>query len=503
MSAESTVSLESRLRARLKNTLSSTGTFFVPENPAIAPTSQFSEVLDDPRLSKEVDPVALCEFPSHYTFFGNRTILRQVRRTDLYSDGRLDLLDAPVEAPAHGHCKMGAEKAAESFVELLLDETRLRARNCRHLGLLLSGGMDSRIVAAALAELQRCGWEFAVTCFTWGQVGTRDVVYAERIAKHYRWGFEHFEIDSDTLWENVHETAKSGCFYSAMHLHAMPTVAKRALELGVELMLAGSYGDSIGRAEYSGSHVSSLAPIKNRMRNWYGLFEKALFEDCKTQTLAEIDRCHRLYGNESNLAVIELDYQLHYMRNMLGSAMGVIDEHVPLAQAFTSRAIVEFMWSLAPESRADEVYLFVLRQLDPGLLKIPWARTGKPFLQADAEADVLKRGFHEYAKWTRDKMGDLANSIFSGPIERSGAFNMKAVNSIFRAFQKYQFVKSGRLPEIVLWLASLGLLLKELDPPPLRVEGRRKGFRLQHRLELYATLSRQYQAFGRGTHKGS
>ena len=499
MSEETRTSLQSRLRARLSNTLASTGTFFVPENPDIKPTSHFGDVLADPSVSKEIDPVALCEFPGHYSFFGSRTILRQVHRTDLYADNRLELLEMPIGVPGHGQRKMPAESVAEGFVELLLDETRERVQGCRHLGLLLSGGMDSRIVAAALAKLQRSGSEFSVTCFTWGQPGTRDVVYAGRIARHYNWDFEHFKIDSEILWENVLETARTGCFHSAMHLHAMSAVAKCAAELGVELMLAGSYGDSIGRAEYSGSHVSSLAPIETRIRNWYGLFDEALFENCKTQTLEEIDRCHRLYGNECGLAVVELDYQLHYMRNMLGSAMSVIDARVPLAQAFTSRSIVEFIWSLAPASRTDKIYMFVLRQLDSALLQIPWARTGKPFLEPGAATDVLQRRFHEYAKWTRDNVRRLEKSIFSGSIERSGAFNMKAVHDIFRTFQKYQFVQSGRLVEIVLWLGSLGLLLAELDAPPVGVGDKKGRVRLQHRLQLYGTVARQYQSFGRKT----
>ena len=502
MSEETRTSLQSRLRARLSNTLASTGTFFVPENPDIKPTSHFGDVLADPSVSKEIDPVALCEFPGHYSFFGSRTILRQVHRTDLYADNRLELLEMPIGAPGHGQRRMEPEYVAEAFIELLLDETQVRVRDCKNIGLLLSGGMDSRIVAAALAEMQRSGWEFTVTCFTWGQAGTRDVVYAERIASHYNWGFEHFKIDSETLWDNAQEAARSGCFHSGMHLHAMPAVAKRAVELGVELMLAGSYGDSIGRAEYSGSHVSSLAAIEKRMRNWYGALDETLFKECRKQTLAEIRRCRKLYGRQSALGVIELDYQLHYMRNMLGSAMSVIDTRVPLAQAFTSRPIVEFMWALEPGSRTDEVYLFVLRELDSSLLEIPWARTGKPFLQSGAKPDDLKQGFHEYAKWTRELIESLEARVFSGSIERSGAFNLESIEQIFRAFKNNHFVFCGRILEIVLWLASLGILLEETDAPPLIATEKKRRFRLRHRLELYASLGRQYQAFSKRARKG-
>ena len=496
MSEETRTSLETRLRARLSNTLASTGNFFVPENSAITPTSQFGDVLADPRVSKEVDPVALCEFPGHYSFFGSRTILRQVRRTDLYADSRQELLETPVGVPGHGRRTMAPEAATEGFINLLLDETRERVRGCTHLGLLLSGGMDSRIVAAALAELQRSGSEFVVTCFTWGQAGTRDVVYAERIARHYGWGFEQFEIDSATLWDNVHESARSGCFHSGMHLHAMPAVSKRALELGVELMLAGSYGDSIGRAEFRGSHVSMLCSVDHRLWNWFGLIDEALFEQCRVETAEEIDRCRRLYGKQSGVAVVELDNQLHYMRNMLGSAMNTINQYVPISQAFTSRPMVEYMWSLAPECRSDEVYFFALRQLDPTLLELPWARTGKPFLKGEATPDNLKAGFHSYDMWARENFEQIEGSIFSGAIEKSGAFNQKALRAVVYTFKKCHFIRSGRILEIVLWLASLGLILEELDQPRVRINKERQQFRFRHRLQLAANMAQQFRVYG-------
>jgi len=489
-------SLDSCLRSRLNNSLASTGIFFSPGNPAITPTIRFREHLENLAPELEIDPVALCEFPSHYAFFGSRTILRNIRRSDWYTENCLERLDAPVELPTHGHRIVPPEQASTQLIELLLDETRARIKDCQHVGLLLSGGMDSRIVAAAIGELQRSRADIHVTCFTWGQEGTRDVAYARQIARYYGWNFERFEINAATLWDNVIAAAEEGCFHSALHLHAMPAVANRALELNIDLMIAASYGDSIGRAEYSGLHVSSLPPIKNRMRNWYGIFDEGLFNCCKSQSFVELDRCHRLYGKVSNASRNELDFQLHYMRNMLGSAMNVIDSRVPLAQAFTSRPLVEYMWSLDVKCRTDEIYLFVLRQIAPELLDIPWARTGKPFLVSKARPDHLRRNFHDYPNWMRENIDHLEKAIFSGAIENFGAFNARAIQAIFNAFKQYRFVRSGRIPEILLWLASFGVLLEKYDPTPIRQSPRGRRLWPRYKLELYGTLLRQYKAFG-------
>ena len=109
----------------------------------------------------------------------------------------------------------------------------------------------------------------------------------------------------------------------------------------------------------------------------------------------------------------------------------------------------------------------------------------------------MKQGFHAYSKWTRDNLEQLEESVFSGYIERSGAFNLRAVVKIFQTFKKYKFIQSGRLLEIMLWLGSFGMLLEKLDVPPVIIGAKERGLPLYHRLELFGTLAGQYQAFGR------
>lgn len=444
-----------------------------------------------------IDPVALAEFPTGYSFFGGRTLLREARRTGFFEKAIGGADDTGTSVPAHSKGDASPGKIAEGFRDLLLLEMRSRVRDCKRVGLLLSGGMDSRVAAAVLATLQKGGGTFEVTCFCWGRGDTRDPVYARTIADKYGWGFEHFEVDAEVLLANVEETARNGCFHSAQHLHAMPQVAARARALEMDIMFAASYGDSIGRAEYGGVHVSKLPPVEGRLRNWYDLIEPGLFERCRKETISEIERCRRLYGEQSALAINELDQQLHYMRNMLGSAMSVIDARVPLAQAFTSAEVVEYMWCFNPGCRNDEVYWHLLNALDKELLEIPWARTGKPYLQDDAKPDPLPASFHRYADWAREIKKDLEARIFSGELERMNAFNMKAVRKVVDGFMNYRFVQTGRFLEVTLWLASLATLLEELQPPPVREGSPPQGMTLRGRMQYHATLVNQYRHFGR------
>src|SRR5690606_25871175 len=105
------------------------------------------------------------------------------------------------------------------------------------------------IVASVLRQLQLSGqYTGAVTALTWGLEASRDVQYAARITELYQWNFKHFNLTADMLLHNIEVTAAMGAEFSPVHLHAMPQIA--GLD-GLDCILAGSYGDSIGRGEYS------------------------------------------------------------------------------------------------------------------------------------------------------------------------------------------------------------------------------------------------------------
>lgn len=481
----------------LSDSLGSTGYFQDIDRAESTYHLRFSKLLNRSSARNIIDGTALCEFATRYAFFGNRTLLFGTRRSDLFSDLSSKRSLEQAKVPPHGDREASAAKIAEELAKRLLAEAEDRVGTAGKVGLLLSGGMDSRVAAASLRALQLRGYDFHVTCFCWGQLETRDPVYARLIAERYGWKFEHFGVSAETLLANVDHTARNGCFHSALHLHAMPQVAARARELGIDIMFAASYGDSIGRGEYGGVHVGNLKPVEGRLYNWYDLIDPELFEHSRKETLAEITRCRENYGDQSRLAINELDHQLHYMRNMLGSAMSVIDASVPLAQAFTSREVVEYMWGHSPKCRNDEVYLHLLRELDPELLEIPWARTGKPYLENNAEPDPLPASFHRYADWTREISAELGARIFSGELERLNAFNMKAVRRVFDGLMDHEFVQTGRFLEVTLWLASLATLVAELKPPPVRKGPPPRRLTLKGQLQYHATLANQYRHFGR------
>lgn len=170
----------------------------------------------------ELDAVALTEFPSRYTFLGDRTLFKEVKRTQWLTDVYNANFELP---PKHCHRKASSQEIAEGLYPLLKSEVAKHIGKSQHVGILLSGGMDSRIIAGVLKKIQAKRNEFKVTVFCWGHKDARDPAYANRIADNYNWDFEHFNITAATLRRNIAISAKEGCLYSAQHLHAMEEVA--------------------------------------------------------------------------------------------------------------------------------------------------------------------------------------------------------------------------------------------------------------------------------------
>lgn len=483
-----------------QNCIADTGKYFIKDNSGrISLYDYFSDAVKAAGETSKVklNITALTEFPSHYAFIGDKTIVNNISRTQWFSKFYPEQgIFKNNFILRHRNREADAAEIARELHIALREEVSDYIKESRKVGILLSGGMDSRVVSSVLKEIQNERKDFEVYAFCWGNPETRDPVYAKRIAELYNWDYQNFPVTSDTLKKNIEVCAYEGCFYAPKHLHAMPDVAGRAGELEIECLLAGSYGDSIGRAEYSGVRVENLTPIRKRFRNWFRLFNKDVYEECRKRTISDIGIYRSILGESSETALNELDYQLHYMRNMLGTCMMVLKRVTDFHQVFTRNDVVSLMWSFTNKCRTNEVYRYLLGEIDPKLLDIPWARTGMKYLDISTKPDNLTKSFHNYSEWVRHELfSHIQDLIFEGEIEKTGIFNMDQIHFIMMQNRKSK-VTNGRIEEIILWLSSLSIFLRNNDweidcdypgPPEHSLSGRIETilYLWRHRLRDY------------------
>ncbi|MEH0714111.1 asparagine synthase-related protein [Vibrio owensii] len=409
-----------------------------------------------------VDPVSIMEFLMKNYMFSNRTMVQGIERTPWMAEHKVQ--DGQIwnhlDLPPHLKEKKSSSEIAKELKKLLEVEALEFLDGKKSIGILLSGGMDSRIVAAVVRELQITGkYVGSVTALTWGEKDSRDVVYAQRIAQQFGWEFCYKPLTAEVLYKNVFLTAERGAEYSPVHLHAMEDISKT---VGVDGILAGSYGDSIGRGEYSGRKTSDLPHILDRHMNHFAFLRTSVEKTAIHDIRADLERERARFPGRSEMSYREIEMQQHYMRRQLNACMEVIDDKIPLYQMFTAPDVFGFMWSLDSSCRNDDNYERLLELLPGNLLDIPWARTGHRYNKPNSTVeDSLPSRNNSYGKWLRnDLRSTILNEINSGVLQNLGIFNEKSLNMWARHWPKTTHAKADRLDEKMAWLASFSIFVR-------------------------------------------
>jgi asparagine synthase (glutamine-hydrolysing) len=137
--------------------------------------------------------------------------------------------------------------------------------------------------------------------------------------------------------------------------------------------------------------------------------------------------------------------------------MAVINDKIPLFQAFTSPEVFGYMWSFSPKLRTDHIYLKLLERNRKDLLEIPWARTGRRYLSNEGKADAYDSSFDAYGLWMRRELREaVGRRLFSGAIENLGVFNIRSLKSLFWATQFSKGRLLTQIEKLLLWVASVG-----------------------------------------------
>jgi len=435
---------------------------------------KFHEILRKHGEKIIIDPVAVIEVLNNGYIFGDRSIIQGINKTPWMArpNALLNKWEFAIVSK-HDEHDLCEEEIADNLFAKICEEVLYYIGAKRKIGILLSGGMDSRIIAGVMDYLSKTGSLncVEVTALTWGNEGSRDVAYAKEIASRLNWKWKQYSVTQKDLFNNIYETAIRGCEYSPINLHAIPQIRD---DNELDVILAGSYGDSIGRGEYSRKKFRNLTPITRDISNIMGIVENSVFEKYKKFIDGDIIKYHDLFPERFPFMQYELDYQIHYMRKMLNSCMGVMNEKNELCQVFTHPDVYNYIFSIKHTRRNDLVYKFVLQKFKTKLDDIPWARTGLPFGQTHGKPDNLLKDNVSYTKLIKNEIYDyILEQINSKEFKSIGLFDNKSLSRLTK------FLKC--LPSDILyyydkliWLSSMAEMIKIYGVHGIREEAYQK-----------------------------
>lgn len=419
-----------------------------------------------PSHLRAIDPVGVVELLSRGYMFGRRTLLVGLQKAPWLARpdacGRWEY----AEVPRHGRQIIADQDLVREFRLGLEKEALDYLDGKKRVGILLSGGMDSRIIAGVVRGLQLTG-QFAgeVVGLTWGVSYCRDVIYATEVAKRYGWELVHFKLNPEQLLENIRIAGEMGAEFAPFHLHALPSVARMS---GLDAILGGNYGDSVGRGEYSGTHVESLGPTVASDLNKYGLVLEGVVKASRGHILDDAYGYRQTLNREHEYQYRELEYQMHCIRRRTQAVVNCVGQHIPFYQLFTSPAVFGLVWKLKPAIRDDRIYKGLLKTLPGNLGEIPWARTGRLFGSSKGKGDQLPKEHHRYGYWLRnDLRKDILSLVDSDTIRGLGVFNVAMLDKLLNLWPKANTLTTNMIDVNISWLASLAVFVRSYQVNPI------------------------------------
>lgn len=422
--------------------------------------NEFNGALAETNRHLTIDIAAIQSYLSFGFVCGNRTLINEISRQPWLStikDGEVKLENIP----QHSFYTDTNDNLAKRIFNLLLKEARESTKDFENVYVLLSGGLDSRIVAGVLKHLYDNGeLRTKPVAVTWGLKDSRDVVYAKELANKLVFEWIHVPIEPETVLRNINAAVEYlGLIHSPELLHNM--LWFRSLPQK-SIVLAGSFGDSIGRAEFAGLHLLQLKtpyPKDN-----FNLLKNEFVIGAEKAVQNDIQYLFQRASDALPYAHNEHFMQGYRMRSGLCHSLSVINGNAKIYQMFSAPEVYGFIWSLHPSIRGNDIYIKLFRNHLPDLVNLPWARTNRALgaKTIGAEKGLLKN-YHEYTKWSKNELRkDLEKLINIAWFENLGIFNTERLLSL-RDLVRKSVVRVGRANDIWLWLAGFRIFIDNLE----------------------------------------
>jgi len=282
--------------------------------------------------------------------------------------------------------RRGDDRGRDASAELAQRFIAATQRRVLHrrapLGIFLSGGLDSRCVAGALATTGA-----PVTAFTFGDESNRDVRYARQLAS--RLGFSHQVYThrghdftaalSRVVWRTEGTTAFPECLSIEFHRH---------IRQDARLVFNGHFGDAL-----SGGHLlPELFWLRRRDLAGHILHKRIRIPKERLRALCVPERFDSLYDELTSSVAHGLDrfdedrpvllynlWDLDVRQRRYTQSTQAVDRYLlEQVSPFLDNEVVELCLGLPlSELFGQRCYLRTILDAFPACADVPWARTGR------------------------------------------------------------------------------------------------------------------------------
>lgn len=380
------------------------------------------------------DHMGILEFSTFGHNLGDRTIFAGVQA--MPQGSVLEFRDGRATARHYWRpvyeTRRGGETLDEGARELgrrLCHAIELRALGDRQFGISLSGGLDSRAVAGALARVRP-----NVTTFTFGADDSPDLRYGQQLSE--KLGFAFCRLS----YENV---SRAGLLpqvvwrtEGAIPFNETYTIAEHhRMRSNAEVVLNGHFGGVLSGAlllpeqflardlrELSGQILAKRTML--RPQTLREVFKRSFLREAYAEMVGGIERSLGQF-EEQRLPLVCNLWNMTVRARRFTFCSPAVDRYLfEQVTPFTDNDVVDWMLGMPLRHLfGQRVYKRMILQTFPGLASVPWAKTRKPLsrsfvldmaLEARLFAAKRMRRFVGLARAAgREELGDLETHVGS------------------------------------------------------------------------------------------
>jgi asparagine synthase (glutamine-hydrolysing) len=377
-------------------------------------------LLTDPDLPRRIDGTAIAEFLTFDHVLGQRTLLQDVHLLPqasvlVYQRGQVKITRYWTPQSLLTHPLRPEEEYRQELIHFLRLAVQRQDDDRLPYGLMLSGGLDSRVLLALLAEHRG---DRQLNTFTWSIPNSDDARCAREIAKVTGTAHHFFELKPDWLLEKAERGVQiTDGMGNLVNLHAFAALEQESQY--AQVMYKGFMGDAMFGfgirprfwADYDDQtrmdvHIEAYRDYRVLSFDFpehAALFTPAFRRELGDSVMEDY-RAGMAGSNSRQLTDQRIYFDLtQRVPRMTVNGVLVVRDRAAVRLPFCDNDLVEFSLHMPPwmlYERSLMTHAFI--EAYPRLARVPLASTGLPMI-ADAR-EVWQRARH-LAQWHLRKHG--------------------------------------------------------------------------------------------------
>ena len=450
-------------------------------------------LLADPNFPREVDRIGIAQFLTFDHLLGDRTLLTAAHLMPQGSWIVVEQGDYSIRPYANlqypGSYPLRREvDYLEELVSLLRQAVARQAADELPKGIMLSGGLDSRVLAAFLNEMDA---EWPLYTFTWGLPGCDDARFAAEISRFTRAEHHFFELKPDFLLSTAEESVRvTDGMGNLVNLHAIvslddETRYSKVIYKGfmgdamfgraVEPILWGDYDPGVAVQAHLGLHESQ-GVLTSHPREHHALFSDDFRKEVGNAVMESYQAGMEASGS-TQLAAQRLYFDLtQRVPRMTINGVEVVRSKAMVRLPFCDNDLLKFARHIPLGLLQDRHLIREAFQITfPKMASVPFSWTGLPMVDnfrsvsmrarrllqwhlyhrgLSKQPDIRWRPYKDYKNWFRTVLRDWVESLlFSERFLERGYYQPQFIRSMWAkhlAGEDYA-VHFGAMLAIELW----------------------------------------------------